>query len=65
MNKIAAAISIVFLFSFTPDENIYTIDKNACSVHWLGKKASGQHEGNVLLQSGSLKANKNIPVSGA
>ena len=30
------------------------IDAAASNIHWLGKKVTGQHEGNISLKSGSL-----------
>lgn len=33
-------------------------------MHWLGKKTTGQHEGNISIQSGSITVNDNTPTSG-
>ena len=30
------------------------IDAAASNIHWLGKKVTGQHEGNISLKSGSI-----------
>ena len=64
MKKMFAAIALVSLLAFAPKEDTYTVDKKASNVHWLGKKTAGQHEGDVMLQSGTLKVSNNIPVSG-
>ena len=39
------------------------IDAAASNIHWLGKKVTGQHEGNISLKSGSLILN-NDAISG-
>ncbi len=31
-----------------------SIDAAASNIHWLGKKVTGQHEGNIALKSGSI-----------
>ncbi len=64
MKKMFAAIALVSLLAFAPKEDTYTVDKKASNVHWLGKKAVGQHDGDVLLQSGTLKVANGAPLSG-
>lgn len=64
MKKMFVAIALVSLLAFAPKEDTYTVDKKASNVHWLGKKTTGQHEGDVALQSGTLKVVNNIPLSG-
>lgn len=32
-----------------------TIDAENSNIHWLGKKVTGQHEGNIALKSGTLE----------
>ncbi|MCW5908945.1 MAG: YceI family protein [Chitinophagales bacterium] len=60
------AIAATALLSFTAyhTEN-FSVDVNASSVKWLGKKVTGQHEGNVKLKSGTLVMNHGTPVSGS
>ncbi len=64
MKKLSAAFAILALLSFTAKEDVYKIDKLASNVQWLGKKTTGQHSGEVDLQSGSLTVQNNIPVGG-
>ena len=61
MKKMFAAIALVSLLAFAPKEDTYTVDKKASNVHWLGKKTTGQHEGDVALQSGTLKVATQMP----
>jgi polyisoprenoid-binding protein YceI len=35
------------------------INMTESNVHWLGKKVTGQHEGNIKLKNGNLKINGN------
>jgi polyisoprenoid-binding protein YceI len=43
------------LISFaTPAPSKYKVDTKASSLGWTGKKVTGQHNGNVQLQSGEL-----------
>ncbi len=64
MKKRFAAIALVSLLAFAPKEDTYTVDKKASNVHWLGKKTTGQHEGDVALQSGALRVHHGTPVAG-
>ncbi len=64
MKKLLVLISIISFYSFTAKETSYTADINASKIHWLGKKTTGQHEGDVKLQSGKLSFDNSIPVNG-
>lgn len=50
--------------SVSSAQEIYVADTKASNVHWLGKKTTGQHEGDVKLQSGKLNFKGSTPVSG-
>ncbi|MGB2085766.1 MAG: YceI family protein [Flavobacteriaceae bacterium] len=41
-----------------------TIDTAQSSIHWVGKKVTGQHEGNIQLKSGSLLMDQNQVTGG-
>lgn len=61
------AIMAVALFSFTvPEEKIvtYSIDLDRSSLEWLGKKVTGQHNGNIALSSGALIVEDNEITGG-
>ena len=64
MKNIFLVIALISLLSFTAKEDTYNIDKQASSVKWLGKKTTGEHSGEVSLQSGNLKFTGNVPLSG-
>jgi len=64
MRKLFATITILSLFAFTPKEETYSVDKKGSNVHWLGKKTTGQHEGDVALQNGTLKFANSVPLNG-
>ncbi len=51
------ALSIVMLPAFAQD---YTVDTKKSSLHWIGKKVTGQHDGNIKIKSGefTVKGNK-------
>lgn len=63
MRKLFLFITIAFvtLASFRPEETIYKADARSCNIHWLGKKTTGQHDGDVMLQSGTLSWKGNSP----
>lgn len=58
-------LSATILFSaFAADETQYTVNPKTSNVHWLGKKTTGQHEGDVSIKSGNVSFNGTDPVSG-
>ena len=63
MKKLFASLALLSLLSFTNNETIYNVEKNA-SIHWLGKKTTGQHEGDVTLKSGTLNFDGTTPTKG-
>ena len=52
------------LTAFAQKETTYTANTKTSNVHWLGKKTTGQHEGDVKLKSGNIAFNGTTPVSG-
>lgn len=58
------AVTAIALLSFTAyhTEN-FAVDTTTSTLHWLGKKVTGQHEGFVKIRSGSLAMNHGTPVS--
>ena len=40
------------------------IDAATSNIHWLGKKVTGQHEGNISLKSGSLTLDNGTVTGG-
>lgn len=45
---------VLIAFSFTANAQSYTIDTEASTLHWVGKKVTGQHEGFVKINSGLI-----------
>lgn len=60
-----AGIAIFSLSSFTNkhDENL-TINTKLASVEWIGKKVTGQHNGNILIKEGGLHIHEGMVESG-
>jgi polyisoprenoid-binding protein YceI len=48
---------------FTSTSTFLNVDLAKSKIHWLGKKTTGQHEGNVTLKSGKIVLKGNEPVS--
>lgn len=65
MKKLFIIIAVISFYAFASLEATYSVDINVSNIHWLGKKTSGQHEGDVKLQSGKINFSNSIPVSGA
>ncbi len=51
--KILSALLILFL-SFGLNAQTKKIDNSKSSIHWVGKKLTGQHEGTLDFKEGSL-----------
>ena len=64
MQKLFALLIVLSLLSFTAKEDSYSVNTKDSSVQWLGKKTTGQHGGEVPIQSGSLKVVNDAPWSG-
>ena len=52
------------LTAFAQKETTYTANTKTSNVHWMGKKTTGQHEGDVKIKNGNLAFNGTTPVSG-
>ena len=48
------ALSLVALVSFTVNAQTKKIDAKESSIHWVGKKVTGQHEGTIAIKEGAL-----------
>ena len=51
IKNIIAAL-IIMLFTQTLFAQKVEVNTNASTIKWLGKKVTGQHEGNILVKSG-------------
>ena len=47
MKKLLAVATIALFLAFKAVPETFTADTKASAIHWLGKKASGQHDGFV------------------
>lgn len=61
---VLGTLSLLTLLSFKAGEVKYNAMAEQSTIHWLGKKTTGQHEGNVNLKSGTLALNGKDFVSG-
>lgn len=64
MKNLLVILCGLALCSFSATEETYHVDTKASVVEWIGKKTTGQHNGNVLLQSGSLKFSNGTLLNG-
>lgn len=68
MKKTAYSIAILIALAALSFTLLHTekfaVDVNASSVKWIGKKVTGQHQGNVKIKNGYLVMNHGVPVSG-
>ncbi len=63
--KLSVLVATVALLSFSKfHTEAFKVDVNQSSVHWLGKKVTGQHDGYVKLKSGVLVMNHGTPEAG-
>lgn len=65
MNKY---VIIVMILSFIPclyvnGQKTYVADMKETSIAWLGEKVTGEHNGNILLKSGTLTMNEKKIIS--
>lgn len=49
-----AALLFFALFTIMATAQTKKIDPSKCTINWLGKKVTGQHEGTINLKEGSL-----------
>ncbi|MCS6934687.1 MAG: YceI family protein [Chitinophagales bacterium] len=59
----AATLCIAALAAAKHTES-FVVDTAASSLHWIGKKVTGQHDGYVKIKSGVLIMNHGTPVGG-
>jgi len=57
-------VLVLSSYSFGLQGQIQTINTAKSSVSWLGKKITGQHEGEIKIKSGSLEIKNNKISSG-
>lgn len=57
-------LTILSAAILTGTETTYKADTTNSNMHWLGKKTTGQHEGDVKLKSGYLKLKDKSFVAG-
>ncbi len=62
-NKITIGIMsiatvVAFAFTSAKKTTTYTVDTKTTSLHWVGKKVTGQHEGNISVSKGSIMADE-------
>lgn len=64
MKKTILSITLAMVFTFgiqAQEKNVNVAESN---IHWLGKKVTGQHEGNISLKSGVLVMENNALTGG-
>ncbi len=69
MKKVMMAMAVLFALAGTSawaetKATTYKVDAAASSVHWLGKKVTGQHDGHVKVKSGGLQVAGNAVTGG-
>ena len=58
--KTIPALAVVFILTtafVSPDRpaSVYTVDAEQSTVQWVGKKVTGQHNGSIAIQAGTLE----------
>ena len=64
MKKILFAVITLSILSFSYAPGTYGVDKSASIIHWYGKKTTGEHYGDIKLQSGTLNFQTGVPTAG-
>jgi polyisoprenoid-binding protein YceI len=59
---LTAFVAIAFGLSVSAQE--YKVNTTSSTIHWVGKKIGGSHNGNIGIKEGSFKVEKNKIVSG-
>ena len=49
------ALALVAVVTLSATAQTKKIDASKSSINWVGKKVTGQHEGTIKLESGSLQ----------
>lgn len=61
LSAMAVAAVIAFAFTVPTAKSTYTVDAKKSTAHWIGKKVTGQHDGNISISKGSIVTDgKNI-----
>lgn len=64
--QFALLVFAIAAFSFTSiDLAPLTVDVEQSSIHWIGKKVTGQHSGTIKLKDGSLEMKKGLLTGGS
>jgi len=53
-NLKSLSIVLLILFSFNGNAQTSKIDISKSSIHWIGKKITGEHEGSIKFKDGSI-----------
>jgi polyisoprenoid-binding protein YceI len=56
--------SVVALAADKPMTESFKVDSSSTKIGWLGKKITGQHNGNIALKNGTLVFNGDLITSG-
>ncbi len=59
------ALTAVFTMSFTAQAGKKPIKPSKSSIHWVGKKVTGKHEGTIKFKSGEVKIKKDKLAGGS
>lgn len=60
-----AAILLIAFFTTIANAQTKKIDPSKCTIEWLGKKVTGQHNGTIKLKDGSLIFKKSKLTGGS
>lgn len=64
--QFALLVFAIAAFSFTSiDLAPLTVDVEQSSIHWIGKKVTGEHSGTIKLKEGSLEMKKGLLSGGS
>jgi polyisoprenoid-binding protein YceI len=61
---ISTIVVVLFTISSWGQSTLIPINIEMSSIHWVGKKVTGQHDGIINLISGALEINEGILVGG-
>ena len=61
--SIATAL-VLSLAVFAGEKEKYAVDNSVSSVEWVGKKVTGQHNGNVMVKSGDIMVEDGMITGG-
>lgn len=64
MNKALMLFAVLFLLAFAPKEQKFLIEPSKCKLHWVGKKTTGEHSGDVSVKQGEILVKDGKPFNG-